>query len=126
MKKDVNMNSKKKYALFVGRWQNWHKGHEWLVSQQLNKGKNIWIAVRDVDVGPSNPKTAREVVESIKKAQFVIDNTDKIYISIVPDIESINYGRTVGYEVLEHTPPDDIRKISGTNIRKMQKELENE
>jgi nicotinamide mononucleotide adenylyltransferase len=114
------MNLKKKYALFIGRWQNWHRGHEWLVSQQLNKGKDVWIAVRDVNVGPSNPKTANEVVESIKKAQFIINNIDKIYISIVPDVESFNYGRTVGYDVLEHVPPDDIREISGTKIRNLQ------
>ena len=29
----------KKYAMYIGRWQNWHKGHEWLINQQLNKGK---------------------------------------------------------------------------------------
>lgn len=120
------MNLKKKYALFIGRWQNWHEGHEWLVRQQLDKGKNVWIAVRDVNIGPSNPKTATEVVESLSQVQFIVDNISKIYISIVPDVSSVNYGRTVGYEVIEHTPPDDIRKISGTNIRKRQKELENE
>jgi nicotinamide mononucleotide adenylyltransferase len=29
----------KKYALYIGRWQNWHKGHEWLINQQLEKAK---------------------------------------------------------------------------------------
>ena len=38
----------KKYALFIGRWQTWHKGHEWLINQQLEKGKNVWVAIRDV------------------------------------------------------------------------------
>ena len=23
----------KKYALYIGRWQNWHKGHQWLIDQ---------------------------------------------------------------------------------------------
>jgi hypothetical protein len=41
----------------------------------------------------------------------------KIFISIVPDIESINYGRGVGYEVIEHVPPDNINDISATKIR---------
>jgi nicotinamide mononucleotide adenylyltransferase len=40
----------KKYALYIGRWQNWHKGHEWLINQQLEKGKNVWVAIRDVEV----------------------------------------------------------------------------
>ena len=33
----------KKYAMYVGRWQNWHKGHEWLLNQQLEKGKDVWV-----------------------------------------------------------------------------------
>ena len=36
----------------------------------------------------------------------------------LPDIESINYGRDVGYDIIEHIPPNDIKKISGTKIRK--------
>ena len=41
----------------------------------------------------------------------------RIKITIVPDIESINYGRGVGYEVIEHVPPQDIKEISATKIR---------
>ena len=37
---------------------------------------------------------------------------------IIPDIESVNYGRGVGYEIIEHIPPNDIGKISATEIRK--------
>ena len=36
---------------------------------------------------------------------------------IIPDIESINYGRDVGYDVIEHFPPPEIKEISGTKIR---------
>jgi hypothetical protein len=35
----------------------------------------------------------------------------------LPDIESINYGRDVGYDIIEHIPPEDIKEISGTKIR---------
>ena len=38
-------------------------------------------------------------------------------ISIVPDIESVNYGRGVGYEIIEHIQPDDIKEVSATKIR---------
>ena len=55
----------KKYALFIGRWQTWHKGHEWLIEQQLNKGKNCWIAIRDVDRSKDNPKSAQEVLNEL-------------------------------------------------------------
>jgi hypothetical protein len=37
---------------------------------------------------------------------------------MIPDIESVNYGRDVGYEIIEHIPPKDIREISATKIRK--------
>ena len=45
-------------------------------------------------------------------------NEKKIIISIIPDIESVNYGRGVGYEIIEHIPPTEIKEISATKIRK--------
>ena len=109
---------KKKYALYIGRWQTWHAGHEWLIRQQLDKGKNVWIAIRDVDIDEDNLFTAHEVLMRLTKEPFIMENTDKIMLSIVPDIESVNYGRGVGYEVIHHTPPADVELISGTKIRK--------
>jgi hypothetical protein len=107
----------KKYALYVGRWQNWHKGHEWLINQQLNQGKNVWVAIRDVQVDENNPKTAKEVFQMLTQEPFFNENFDKIFLSIIPDIESINYGRGVGYDVIYHEPPADVAVISGTAIR---------
>ena len=114
----------KKYAMYVGRWQNWHKGHEWLINQQLEKGKNVWVAIRDVEVDDNNPKTAQEVFQMLIQEPFFNNNFDKIMISIIPDIESINYGRGVGYDVIYHEPPTDVAAISGTKIRKG--EIDNE
>ena len=108
----------KKYALFIGRWQTWHKGHEWLINQQLEKGKDIWIAIRNVPFDENNPKSAQEVMMELVDTPFFIKNSHKIQISIIPDIESINYGRGVGYDVIYHEPPTDIEIISGTKIRK--------
>jgi len=108
----------KKYALYIGRWQTWHAGHEWLISQQLDKGKNVWVAIRDVPQDENNPKTAHQVLMDLSKEKFFIDNSDRILISIIPDIESVNYGRGVGYDVIHHTPPADVELISGTQIRK--------
>jgi len=107
----------KKYAMYVGRWQNWHKGHEWLINQQLEKGKDIWVAIRNVPTDENNPKTAQEVMMELADEDFFKDNSHKIQISIIPDIESINYGRGVGYDVIYHEPPEDVAKISGTDIR---------
>ena len=47
----------------------------------------------------------------------------RVITTIIPDIESINYGRGVGYEVIEHIPPKEIEEISATKIREqMRKE----
>jgi nicotinamide mononucleotide adenylyltransferase len=107
----------RKYAMYIGRWQNWHKGHEWLISQQLNQGKDVWVAIRDVPEDENNPKSAYKVMLDLLEESFFIENADKILISIIPDIESVNYGRGVGYEVIYHEPPSDIEAISGTKIR---------
>lgn len=108
----------KKYALFIGRWQNWHAGHEWLISQQLDKGKDVWLAIRDVPQDENNPKSAHQIMMDLCKEPFFVKNAKKILITVIPDIESVNYGRGVGYEVIHHAPPADIELISGTQIRK--------
>ena len=108
---------KKKYALYIGRWQTWHAGHEWLIRQQLDKGKNVWIAIRDVEIDEENIFTAHEVLTRLLKEPFIMENTDKIMVSIIPDIESVNYGRGVGYDIIFHEPPKEISDISGTAIR---------
>ena len=107
----------KKYAMYVGRWQNFHAGHEWLINQQLDKGKNVWVAIRDVQVDENNPKTAQEVLSMLQNEPFFQNNWDKIMISVIPDIDSVNYGRGVGYDVIYHEPPSEIATISGTAIR---------
>ena len=107
----------KKYAMYVGRWQNWHKGHEWLLNQQLEKGKNVWVAIRNVETDENNPKTAQQVMMDLADEPFFKENSHRINISIIPDIESINYGRGVGYDVIYHEPPPDVAVISGTAIR---------
>jgi hypothetical protein len=107
----------KKYALYVGRWQNWHKGHEWLINQQLENVKNVWVAIRDVPQDENNPKTAIQILNELSNEPFFKDKFDRILLSIIPDIESINYGRGVGYDVIYHEPPADVAVISGTAIR---------
>jgi nicotinamide mononucleotide adenylyltransferase len=107
----------KQYSLYIGRWQNFHAGHEWLFNQRLNLNKNVWVAIRDVAPDEKNPKTAQEVLQYLDSHPYFIKNKERVLISIIPDIESVNYGRGVGYEVIEHIPPEDIKVISATKIR---------
>jgi phosphopantetheine adenylyltransferase len=111
---------KKKYALFIGRWQNWHKGHEWLIRQQYDQGKNVWLAIRDVEVDENNPKSAQQIYTELINELFIMVGSGRLMISVIPDIESVNYGRGVGYDVIYHEPPTEVGKISGTKIRKGQ------
>lgn len=120
MEREETTYSKKKYALFIGRWQNWHKGHEWLIRQQYDKGKNVWLAIRDVEVDENNPKSAHQIYTELVNELFVLIGSGRLMISVITDIESVNYGRGVGYDVIYHEPPDDISAISGTKIRKGQ------
>lgn len=114
-------STEKKYSVFFGRWQPWHAGHRWLIDQRLNEGKNVWVAIRDVNPDEKNPFTASEVLVNLNNELSDLIEEGRIYISIVPDIESINYGRGVGYDVIEHVPPKDIHDISATKIREQMK-----
>jgi len=110
-------STEKKYSVFFGRWQPFHNGHKWLINERLKLGKRVWIAVRDVKPDQKNPWTAQQVVQNLSKELDDLIQDGMIYISIVPDIESINYGRGVGYDIIEHVPPKEIGDISATKIR---------
>lgn len=111
-----------KYSMYIGRWQPWHEGHRWLIDQRLNEGKKVLICIRDVEPDEKNPWTPLEVLQNLSHELLDLIQEGKIKIIIMPDIESINIGRGVGYDVIEHCPPDDIKEISATAIRTKMKE----
>lgn len=105
------------YSLFIGRWQPWHDGHQWLIDQRLNEGKNVCIAVRNVEINENQPWTADQIKENLEARFYKEISLGRIKVIIIPDIESVNYGRGVGYEIIEHVPPEDIKQVSATKIR---------
>jgi cytidyltransferase-like protein len=108
-------NPDKKYAIFIGRYQPYHSGHIELIQQKLNQGIPALIMVRDIAPDEKNPFTTGQTVEMIQK--YHAAKGDDVKVVIIPDIESVNYGRGVGYEINEFTPPDNIGFISATKIR---------
>jgi nicotinamide mononucleotide adenylyltransferase len=110
-----------KYSMYIGRWQPWHEGHRWLIDQRLNEGKKVLICIRDVEPDEKNPWTPLEVLQNLTHELLDIIQEGKVKIIIIPDIESINIGRGVGYDVIEHCPPDEIKEISATAIREQLK-----
>tara|TARA_B100001029_G_C15063221_1_gene460532 strand:+ start:256 stop:594 length:339 start_codon:yes stop_codon:yes gene_type:complete len=107
-----------KYSMFIGRWQPWHKGHRWLIDQRLNQNKNVLICIRDIEKNKNNPFSPEEVKANLEKELEDLIRSQKVKVIIIPDIESVNYGRGVGYNIIEHIPPENIGKISATEIRK--------
>ncbi len=107
-----------KRALFIGRWQPLHLGHKWLFNQKLDNNIPILIAVRDTPVNESNPFSTEEVISNLEKEYNKEVKSGMVKVISIPDIESVNYGRGVGYEINEFEPPKDIGKISATEIRK--------
>ncbi len=107
-----------KYSMFIGRWQPWHKGHRWLIDQRLNQNKNVLICIREVSLDDKNPYNPDDVKTNIENELSELVRDGRIKVIIIPDIESVNYGRGVGYDIIEHVPPTDIGEISATKIRK--------
>ena len=64
-----------------------------------------------------NPYTCEEVYDNIQQQLREFIDEGVIKVMIIPDIESVNYGRSVGYEIIEHFPPPEIKEISATKIR---------
>ena len=106
-----------KRALFIGRWQPLHPGHKWLFNQKLDQNIPILIAVRDTPVDEGNPFSTDQVVSNLEKEYANEVESGMVKVIPIPDIESVNYGRGVGYEINEFVPPKDIGKISATKIR---------
>ena len=107
-----------KRALFIGRWQPLHPGHKWLFNQKLEQNIPILIAVRDTPIDDSNPYSTEYVIVNLEKEYANEVESGMVKVISIPDIESVNYGRGVGYEINEFEPPKDIGKISATELRK--------
>ena len=115
------INNDDGFAMFLGRWQPLHDGHKGLFSQLLNSGKNICIMIRDTPVNEKNPFTSEQVKQNIEEYYSEGVKNGNVVVMIVPNIISINFGRSVGYDIIEHVPPTEISDISATKIREEMK-----
>lgn len=102
----------RRYALFIGRWQPFHNGHKYIIDQAIKEGKNVCIAIRETEISEDNPFTVEQRVEMIKRVYG-----DCVRVVTIPDIESVNIGRKVGYKVIRYDAPEEIKKVSATKIR---------
>ncbi len=109
------------WSLFIGRWQPLHEGHKQLFQQVLNEGNRVCIAIRNVKPDEKNPFTAEEVYANICKEYENNILLNQVKVLVVPDICSVEFGRGVGYDIIEHIPPQEIHDISATKIREQMK-----
>ena len=115
----------KKCSLFIGRWQCVppHAGHLALIETVLKEGKNVWIGVRDTQKDESNPYNCRQRGVALRKALSKWPR-DRVIITCIPDVAEVVYGRKVGWGLREIRLSEDLESISGTKVRKAQKEKE--
>jgi len=102
---------KKKYSLFIGRYQPLHEGHIALFEKVRSEGKNILVGVRDTETNNDNPYSAAERKEVIKRRCPFAE------VIIIPDIEEVVYGRNVGWGIREIRLDSEIERISASEIR---------
>ena len=112
----------KQYSMVVGRFQPFHDGHKWLVNQCLEDGKNVLIVIRDIVPDEKNPFEVSEVKNNIMKELWKLIGEERVKVMVIPDIESVNFGRGVGYDIIEHIPPQEVSEISATKIREQLKQ----
>jgi nicotinamide mononucleotide adenylyltransferase len=105
------------YELFIGRWQPLHDGHKALFQQVLDRGDKLCIAIREGETNEKNPFTAEEVFKNITVYYQNQILSGQVRVIIIPDICSVNFGRGVGYDIIEYIPPAEVADISATKVR---------
>ncbi len=113
---------KRKYSLFIGRWQclSPHIGHIALIETELNKGNSVLIAIRDTERDEKNPYSIRQRKKALKKAFKKWGK--RVKVIKIPDIAKVCFGRKVGYDIEEIKLSPELESISATEIRKRTKE----
>lgn len=103
-----------KRAVFIGRWTPFHKGHLAIMQPKIDAGVPLLVLIRDTPYDLYPPRLRKRMIEA---AMHEMDVDAKVMV--IDDIDSVNYGRGVGYEINEIDVSEDIKKVSATNIRSM-------
>ena len=109
------------WSLFIGRWQPLHIGHKELFRQVISEGGKVCVAIRDGEVNEKNPFSPFQVMDNIFNEMQAEVEAGTLKVIIIPDICSVEFGRGVGYDIIEHIPPPEVAEISATKIREQMK-----
>jgi cytidyltransferase-like protein len=105
-------------ALFVGRYQPFHNGHQRLIEEGLRRVDQVCIAVRE------HPR--RRFKESLpffaikqRTESALSAHAGRFVVVPVPNITDVFYGRDVGYNLERIMLDEATEAISATKLRKL-------
>lgn len=101
-------------ALFIGRYSPFHNGHKFIIDQALDEGKKVLIAVRERPLTNEDPFSTEQRISMICA---VYPGNVRVQVIKIPDIESVNIGRDVGYALIQSEITTAMASISATDIR---------
>ena len=108
---------KRPTALFIGRYQPFHSGHQRLIEEGLKRVGQVCIAVRDTQhTDEKNPLSFFDVSRRIEAA--LRPHAGRFVIVPLPNISHVFYGRDVGYVVERIVLDEATEAISATETRK--------
>src|ERR1700732_1524516 len=103
-------------ALFIGRYQPFHPGHQRLIEEGLRRVGQVCIAVRDTHgIGENNPLPFFGVEPRIEAGLSAY--AGRFVVVPLPNITNVFYGRDVGYNVERIMLDEATEAISATKIR---------
>lgn len=102
-----------KRALFIGRFQPFHHGHQYAVKKLLKKYPEVVIAIGSSEDGftTENPFTCGERIEMMRLC-FSKSELAKLVIIPVPDV---NDNRIWVDHLFMHIPPVDLESVYSNN-----------
>jgi cytidyltransferase-like protein len=105
-------------ALFIGRYQPFHAGHQKLIEEGLRRVGQVCIAVRDTHgTDGKNPLPFFAVKQRIEAA--LAAHAGRFVVVALPNITNVFYGRDVGYVIERIVLDEEIESISASWLRQM-------
>jgi cytidyltransferase-like protein len=105
-------------ALFIGRYQPFHDGHQRLIEEGIRRVGQVCIAVRDTHgIDAKNPLPFFAVKQRIETSLSAY--AGRFVVVPLPNITNVFYGRDVGYTVERIVLDEATEAISATKIREL-------
>jgi cytidyltransferase-like protein len=105
-------------ALFIGRYQPFHSGHQRLIEEGLRRVGQVCVAVRDThSLDKKNPLPFFAVKQRIEAALSA--HAGRFVVVPLPNITNVFYGREVGYSVERIVLDEATEAISATKMRQL-------